>query len=394
MATRAIHAGHDNQNDPHKPLITPIYQTASYGFETTEDLAAFYDKTSTRLSEYARYGTPTQRALEETLMALEGAEDAVVTSSGMSAICAAILAVADTGSQIVSLNEGYRGTFKAFDQHLSRLGIHTDYVSLGLDAIKKALDKNVRVLFIEIPTNPFLRLIDLTSAVALAKAKGITTVVDATFASPFNIQPLTYGADLVVHSVTKFLNGHNDTVAGAVLGSKELIEKVRGVRGLLGSNPDAHQCYLISRGIKTFPLRMDAHNRSALQIATYLEKHPKIERVWYPMLTSHPDFTLAQKYLKGGGGIVSFCVKAKNSSQEARFSAASAFLNALTIPTIGASLGGVESLIHQVSVMSYWDMDSAARLKASIQDNLIRFSVGLEDTEDLINDLANALEKI
>jgi cystathionine gamma-synthase len=394
LSTRAIHAGHDLSNDPHRPLITPIYQTASYAFEEVAGLWAFYEKRSDRVAEYARYGTPTQRALEETLTALEGAEDCIVTSSGMNAITSSICAVASAGDNMVTLKEGYRGTFKMFDQHLARLGISTTYTDVSFEAIRAAVTEKTKIIFIELPTNPYLKVVDLEALVSFAKGRGIITLVDATLASPLNLNALAYGVDLVAHSLTKYLNGHNDAIAGAVLGNKELIEKVRSVRNLFGSNPDPHLCYLVSRGIKSFAVRMKEHNRSALAVAEYLEKHPKIEKVWYPLVKSHPHYTLAQKYLRGGGGLLSFQVKGKGDSQEAGLAASTALIEALKIPTLGASLGGVESLIHQPSVMSYYDMDAAARLKEGIFDNLIRFSVGLEDTEDLIADLEQALGRV
>jgi len=393
FSTRSVHAGHDNSNDPHRSLITPIYQTASYEFEHVSDLWDFYEKRSTRLAEYARYGTPTQRALELALAALDNAEDAIVTSSGMNAITTALMGLMQSGDHFVCLAEGYRGTFKLFDQHLTRFGIGLTYCDLTLAAIEKACTPKTKIIFLELPTNPYLKLVDLEEVVRFAKTKGLMTVVDATFASPYNMNPLDYGADLVVHSLTKYINGHNDVVAGAVLGSKELIEKVKPVRNLLGSNPDAHMCYLISRGIKTFALRMEKHNRSSLAIAEFLEKHRNIERVWYPMLASHPHHALAKQYLRGGSGIVTFTVKAKDDSQAERLKASTAFVEALKIPTHAASLGGVESLVHQPTVMNYYDLSPDARLAAGIPDNLVRLSVGIEDTDDLIADLDQALQK-
>lgn len=393
MNTRSVHAGHDNTNDPHRSLITPIYQTASYEFEHVGDLWDFYEKRSTRLAEYARYGTPTQRALEIALASLDNAEDAIVTSSGMNAIATALMGLMQAGDHFVCLSEGYRGTFKLFDNHLARFGYSTTYAELTLEAIEKACTPKTKVIFLELPTNPYLKLIDLEEVVRFAKTKGLAVVVDATFASPYNMTPLDYGVDLVVHSLTKYINGHNDAIAGAVLGSKELIEKIKPVRNLLGSTPDAHLCYLISRGIKTFALRMEAHNRSAFAVAEALERHNKIERVWYPMLASHPNHALAKKYLKGGSGIVTFTVKAKDASQTERLKAATAFVEALRLPTHAASLGGVESLVHIPTVMNYYDLSPEARLEAGVPDNLVRLSVGLEDTEDLIADLDQALRR-
>ncbi len=391
MNTRSVHAGHDNTNDVHRSLITPIYQTASYEFEKVSDLWDFYEKRSTRLAEYARYGTPTQRALELALASLDNAEDAVVTSSGMNAIATTLMGLMDAGDHFISLNEGYRGTFKLFDNHLVRFGYRVTYADLSLDAVKQATNEKTKVIFLELPTNPYLKLVDLEAIVQYARSKNLTTVVDATFASPFNLKPLDHGVDLVVHSLTKYINGHNDAIAGAILGSKELIEKVKPVRNLLGSNPDAHLCYLISRSIKTFALRMEAHNRSSLLLAEHLEKHPLIERVWYPMLASHPHHALAKTYLKGGGGIVTFQVKAKDASQDERLKAATAFVEALQLPTHAASLGGVESLVHIPTVMNYYDLTPEARLAVGIPDNLVRLSVGLEDTDDLIRDIDQAL---
>lgn len=394
ISTRSIHAGHDNARDPHQPLITPIYQTASYAFDEVAGLWAYYDKKSDRLAEYARYGTPTQRALEETLMSLESAEDCIVMSSGMNAIATAICGLLGNGDHVVSLREGYRGTFKLFDQHLARFGIAISYSGVSVESIIAACTPKTKMIFLEVPTNPYLRLVDIEALVSFARERGIYTLIDATFASPMNFNALKHGADLVTHSLTKFLNGHNDVIAGALLGSKELIEKARGFRNLFGSNPDPHQSYLVSRGIKSFGVRMREHNRSALEIANFLESHPKVEKVWYPMLPSHPDYALAQQLLGGGGGIVSFQVKGKDGTQAAGLKASTEVVEALKIATIGASLGGVETLVHQPSVMSYADMDADARLKEGIYDNLIRFSVGLEDTADLIADLKQALARI
>jgi len=391
LSTRAIHAGHDTSRDPHRPLITPIYQTASYEFDEVDHLWAFYQKKSDRVAEYARYGTPTQRALEETLMALEGAEDAVATTSGMNAITAALCGTLSAGDHIIALAEGYRGTTKMFDQHLARFGLKFSYAPVELEKIKAAVTSQTRAIFIEFPTNPFLKLLDLAQLCEWARAKNILTIVDATLASPLNTNPLAWGADIVTHSLTKYLSGHNDAIAGVVLGGSEIMERVRSVRGLFGSNPDPHLCYLISRGIKSFAVRMKEHNRSALEIAQFLEKHAMVSRVWYPKLKSHPHISLADKYLRGGGGVVSFEVKARDNSQEECLKASTKVVEALKIATLGASMCGVESLVHQPSVMSYYDMDGAARLKEGIPDSLIRFSVGLEDTADLIEDLDQAL---
>ncbi|MCX7633840.1 MAG: PLP-dependent aspartate aminotransferase family protein [Turneriella sp.] len=394
LSTRAIHAGYDPASDPHRSVIAPIYQTATYSFAKVEDLWAFYQKQSDRLAEYARYGTPTEQVLAQTLAALEDAEDAIITASGMSAIASAILAVVNAGDHVVSLREGYRGTFKMFDQHLARLGIQIHYVPVDTEAVCAAINAGTKAVFLEFPTNPYLRLVDLEKIAHKARAQGAITIADATFATPLNTNPLKHGADLVVHSLTKFLSGHNDTIAGAVLGPKELIEKARGVRSLLGCNPDPHLCYLVLRGVKTFAVRMREHNRSALAIARWLEKHPKIARVWYPLLESHPDHALAQRYLRGGGGVVSFQVRTDDIAQEAQLAASTRLLEHLKLPAIAASLGGVESLVHQPSVMSYYDMTAEERLREGIPDGLVRYSVGLEDTEDLIADLAQALEKV
>lgn len=391
LSTRAIHAGHDNSKDPHRPLVTPIYQTTSYAFDEVEGLWAFYQKRSDRLAEYGRYGTPTQRALEETLCSLEMAEDCVTMSSGMNAITSALLAVASAGDHIVTVNEGYRGTFKMFDQHLARLGLSFTYVPVEIEAIETACTAQTKAIFLEFPTNPYLKVVDLERLIGFTKQKGIRVIVDATLATPLNLNALVLGADLVTHSLTKFLNGHNDAMAGAVLGSSELIEKVRSVRNLFGSNPDPHLCYLVSRGIKSFAVRMKEHNRSSLEIAEHLQRHPRIEKVYYPLASANPQLKTAKKYLKGGGGVVSFLVKGAGESQEERLKASTRFIEALKIPTLGASLGGVESLVHQPSVMSYYDMDAEQRLKEGIYDNLVRFSVGLEDTADLIADIDQAL---
>jgi cystathionine gamma-synthase len=271
---------------------------------------------------------------------------------------------------------------------LKRYGVECTVVPCGdYAALEAAIRPNTKVIFAESPSNPFMRCIDYARLVDIAQRHQVKTVIDATFATPFNVRALDYGVDLVIHSVTKYLAGHNDVMAGAVLGSYEMVTPLRQAQATLGCIVDPHAAYLILRGLKTLALRMERHNANGLAVARFLESHPKVRRVWYPGLESHPDHEVAAATLRGFGGVVSFEIDGDGER-------AHRFIDALRIPTVGPSLGGVESLISPLSLIGYADLPQEEREALGIRDELVRFCIGIEETEDLLADLAQALEQI
>jgi cystathionine gamma-synthase len=384
--TKSVHGGEYTFNDKYA-ITTPIYQTATYTFENTAQLCDFFEGRSQRISEYGRYGNPTQEVAEHKLRELENAEAALLFPSGMSAITTAIFAMCKMGDHIVITSDSYRRTRQFIRQVMSRFGVEFTLTGPDADSIEKAIQENTRLIISESPTNPYLRVIDLEKIVAVGKKHRIKIMIDSTLATPYNFKPLDYGVDIVTHSVTKYLSGHNDVLAGVLLGKTSIISAIKELQAIIGGVTDPNSSYLIIRGLKTFPLRMQRQNESAMAIAGYLERHAKIEKVWYPGLKSHPDHEIAKKYMTGFGGVVSFQIKGNLQT-------GSAFIDAMKIPKIAPSIGGVESLIEQPSLMSYYELTTKERESVGIYDNLIRFSIGIEDTDDLIKDLEQALNLI
>ena len=308
-------------------------------------------------------------------------------SSGMAAIVGLLMAKLNAGDEIVFFDQCYHRSREFCAKHLARFGVVTRQVKTGdFQAMEGAINERTKLIVSESPTNPHLTCIDLEQFVALGKAYEVETLIDATLATPFNIRPIDYGVDYVWHSATKYMGGHNDLLAGVICGSKERLEDVRKLRGILGGINSPHNMYLLERGLKTFALRMERHNENGLQIARFLEQHPRVERVYYPGLESHPSYPIASRTMKGFGGLVTFNVKDADWQQTA------AIVDACRIPRIAPSLGGVESLIEQPLVMSYFDYPPEERARFGIPDNMIRMSCGIEDTQDLIGDLKQALE--
>jgi cystathionine gamma-synthase len=325
--------------------------------------------------------------VEAKLAALEGAPAGLLFCSGMAAITTTLLAMLRRDAHVVFTNDCYRKTRQFADSVLRRIGVTCDLVEPTVAAVEAALKPNTQLVFTESPTNPYLSVVDLERLTALTKARRIKTVVDSTFATPYNQRPLEFGVDLVIHSATKYLGGHNDLLAGCVLGGKDLIAAIRDFQGMLGSVPDPNSSYLLTRGLKTFALRLERQNASGQAIAEFLAGHPKVECVHYPGLKTHPGHEVARRQMKGFGGVVSFELRA--SLEEG-----SRFVDALRIPQIAPSLGGVESLVEQPSLMSFFELSPEQRAAIGIKDNLIRYSVGIEDVADLIADLRQALEKL
>src|SRR2546430_3710694 len=383
-STLSVHGG-EPRPKPANALATPIVQTATFTFANTQELKDHFDGKIERV-EYGRYGNPTQKIAEAKLAALEGAGDCLLFASGMAAMTTALLAMLSRGTHVIATNDAYRRTRQFLNQTLQRYGIEVSTVPAGdYDALEDAVRPTTRVLLSESPTNPYNRILDLERFAAIGRRHRVKTIIDATFATPYNVRPLEWGVDLVMHSATKYLGGHNDLLAGAVLASRELVGAVRGLQGITGATVDPFAAYLLVRGLKTFALRMERHNANAQALAEFLLNHPRIAAVHYAGLTSHPEHDLAKKQMRGFGGIVSFEVRGD-------LDAASRVVDACTIPHIAASLGGVESLIEQPAIMSFYELSSDERLEIGIKDNLIRFAVGIEDADDLIADLAQALD--
>ncbi|MCY4024258.1 MAG: aminotransferase class I/II-fold pyridoxal phosphate-dependent enzyme [Anaerolineaceae bacterium] len=391
-STRAIHSGAPRRK-AYNSLTTPVVQTATYTFSDTQALVDFMQAKTwgdgVDNEEYGRYGNPTVAAVERRLASLDGAGDAALFASGMNAVTTVLLASLSTGTHVVMTDDCYRRTRQFCGTFLRRLGIETSVVPMGdYEALEAAVrsHRKTRYIISESPTNPYLRVADLERIADIARRHRVRTLIDSTFATPINQRPLEWGIDLVVHSATKYLSGHNDLLAGVVCGSGERIAAFREARGVLGGVVDPQNAFLLERGLRTLGMRVERQNRSALEVAAYLETHPRIERVWYPGLASHPDHETAQRQMRGCGGVVSFELGAD-------LEGTGRFIDNMQIPFIAPSLGGVESLIEQPALMSYYEQTSEERLALGIRDNLVRFSIGIEDVDDLIRDLEQALAR-
>jgi cystathionine gamma-synthase len=383
-ATLAVHGGEDRTRPQHA-LTEPIVQTATYSFPDTRALTDYMEGKITR-EEYGRYGNPTVRAAEQKLAALEGTAEAVAFGSGMAAMTTAILALTKAGAHVVLFNDCYRRTRQFVSKVLERFGVASTLVPPGdLEALAKALRPETRLVVSEAPTNPYQSVVDLRRLAKICGERNIKTLIDATFATPVNMRAAAHGIDLVVHSATKYLSGHNDVLAGFVAGPAGLVSLLRELRDVTGAILDPHAAYLVLRGMKTLAVRVEQQNRTALTLAKALEAHPRVRRVWYPGLPSHPHHAVARELMTGFGGIVTFAVKGSLDD-------VSRFVDACRIPRIAPSLGGVESLIEQPALMSYFELTTEQREAVGISDDLVRYAVGLEDADELVSDALAALE--
>jgi cystathionine gamma-synthase len=362
--------------------------TASYTFKDTAELVSFMEGELDR-EEYGRYGNPKVRALEAKCAALEGTDAALAFSSGMAAVTTAILAFVKQGSHVVLFRDCYRRTRQFVTATLDRFGVTHTLVEPGdIDGLAAAIRPETRLIVSEAPTNPYGNVLDLDAMVAVAKKhRGVKTLIDATFATPVNLRPAAHGVDLVVHSATKFFGGHNDVLGGIVAGPSHLLSLVKEQRDVLGGVMDPHGAYLVLRGLKTLALRVHKQNATALALARALEAHSAVRRVWYPGLESHPSFNSASRLMKGFGGVVTFELATD-------LAGAGRFVDALKIPRIAPSLGGVESLVEQPALMSFFELTTEQREAVGIKDSLIRYAVGIEDSDDLIADVLRALEQV
>jgi cystathionine gamma-synthase len=389
-ATLAIH-GLDRVHHAHYAVSTPIVHTSNYYFNNTQEVYDFMKAKSEgkmlREHEYGRYGNPTQEECERKLAAIEGAERAVLFSTGMSAVILTLMTFMRRDGHIIFTSDCYRQTRDFAANLLAEFGIQVSMVDPTAAAIEKAIRPNTNIIFTESPTNPYLRCLDLPAVVQVAKKHSVMTIIDATLATPYNIKPLDVGVDVVIHSATKYLGGHNDLLAGVALGTDKLMNDVYRMQRMIGATPGPLTCFLLERGLKTFGLRMKHHNEAGLAVARMLEAHPKIEKVWYPGLDSHPDRAIAKEQMKGFGSVVTLLLKGDDAKTRK-------FIDALELFLITPSLGGSESLVTQMWMMSFFDYPEEYRKKIGMQDNLVRLALGLEDVNDLLADLRQALEKI
>lgn len=383
--TKSVHSG---TSPSENSLNTPVYQTSTFYLD--DNGYKMWMAGEPRAPVYSgRYYNPTNRAVERKIADLEGAEDALVFSSGMAAICTTLLNFLGQGDRIVTTRNLYGGTVGVLDQDFVRFGIDVHYIDVkDLDAVESALkEKETKVLYCETITNPLLEASDLPALASLAKKYGAVSIVDSTFATPISCNPIEHGFDLVIHSVTKMLNGHSDLLGGVVAGNKNVINKIWEKLRNFGGSMDPHQASLVERGIKTLQIRYERSTETAGLIAEWLESHPKIKKVIYPGLKSHEDHELCKSMLSGFGNMVSFVVDGGDD-------AGRKMLNNMTVASQAISLGGVESLISMPYATTHASWTQEARISAGIDLGFVRFSTGLEDFDDLKNDFDQALSSL
>ncbi len=384
FCSKLVHAG--APEDPYGSAVTPIYQTSTFSFESADDGADRFAGRSGGFI-YTRLGNPTIRALEDCVAELEEGAGAVATSSGMGAVTTAYLALLGGGDHLVSTAAVYGPSRTLMEKHLSRFGLSATYVDTSdLGAVRAALRPETKMLYVETPSNPLMQITDLAAVADLAHGRGIRLVVDSTFASPFLQKPLALGADVVLHSVTKFINGHADVVGGVLIAREEaVLKRLREMMILTGCNMDPHQAYLVHRGIKTLAIRIERAQSNALEIARWLEKRDDVLWVRYPGLASHPQHDLAGKQMKGPGSMIAF-------ELAGGLEAGKRLMDRVRLALLAVSLGGVESLIEHPASMTHAGVPREEREAAGISDGLVRYSVGIEDVRDLVEDLRQGLE--
>jgi cystathionine gamma-lyase len=378
FTTRAIHAG--QQPDPTTgAIMTPVYMSSTYVQESPGVHKGW---------EYSRTHNPTRRAFENCLASLEGGTNGFAFASGCAATTT-IMHLIKGGDHVIAGDDMYGGTFRLFDKVLRHDGMQFSYVDLtNPENFTKAIQSNTKLVWLETPTNPTLKLVDIRKIAAEAKKHGILVVVDNTFMSPYFQRPLSLGADIVVHSVTKYIGGHSDVVGGACVTNRpEIAERLQFLTNSMGGIMAAFDAFMCLRSLKTLPLRMKAHEANAMAIAKFLESHPKVQKVAYPGLASHPQHALAKEQMVGMGGMITFYIKGG-------MEAARTFLESVSIFSLAESLGGVESLIEHPAIMTHASVPAETRKALGIDDSLIRLSVGIEDLEDLMADLKAAFEKV
>jgi cystathionine beta-lyase len=379
FGTKAIHAG--VEPDPTTgAIMTPIYQTSTYVQSSLGEHKGY---------EYARTHNPTRTALQQNLAALENGKHGICFSSGLAAIDA-VVKLFNPGDEIISTNDLYGGTYRLFTKVFERYGIKFHFVSMNdTKELEAKINSNTKMIWVETPTNPMMNIIDLKAMAKVSKAHNLILAVDNTFASPYLQNPLDFGADIVMHSVTKYLGGHSDVVMGAlVVNDNELASQLAFIQNACGAIPGPLDCFLVLRGIKTLHLRMERHSQNGKTIAAFLKNHPKVQKVYWPGFEDHPNHNVAKSQMRDFGGMISFSLKGN------RIEDAKKVMEGFSIFALAESLGGVESLCGHPATMTHASIPKSEREKVGIVDSLIRLSVGVEDAEDLKNDLANALSKI
>ena len=381
--TKAIHGGEPNRRGVNGPIVTEIIRSSTFTFSSTEEMKLWAEGKN-KAYIYTRYGNPTLTVAQEKIAALEGAEGAIVTSSGMAAISSALLAALKAGDEVISTAQLYGGSYRLMRDVFPNMGIVVRQVGMDLAGIEALVTPRTKVLYVETPTNPTLQLVDIHKAVAFAKKHKLVSIIDNTFATPILQNPIALGYDMVVHSATKALAGHSDIIAGAAAGNAVWMERVRQMIIYLGGSMDPGAAYLLIRGIKTLGVRVQRQGENAMAVAKFLEKHPKVARVHYPGLRSHPDHALAKKQMRGFGGMLAFDLKGG-------LPAARRFCDRVRLFLLAASLGGVESLVILPIYSSHYNMTEEELRRAGVSPGTVRVSLGLEDKEDLIEDLKQAL---
>ncbi len=383
-STLAVHAGEDRHKLGHA-ITDPVICASTFTFKDSQAVIDYIEQDQER-GEYGRYGTPGEMVVERKLAALEGGEEARVYSSGMAAIVGLFMSKLNSGDEVVFFDECYHRSREFCAKHLSRFGVVTRQVkACDYEAMEAAITPQTRLVVSESPTNPHLSVVDLERFADLGRRHGVDTLIDATLATPYNARPIEFGIDFVLHSATKYMGGHNDLLAGVIVGQSEKLADVRTLRGIMGAVNSAHNLYLLQRGLKTFELRMLRHNANGQAVAEFLENHPAVERVYYPGLASHPYHEVARRTMRGYGGLVTFLIK------NADWRVTADVVDRSRIARIAPSLGGVETLIEQPLVMSYYQCTVEERKRFGISDNMIRLACGIENEEDIIADLEQAL---
>ena len=378
--TEAVHGGAtlDKRN---APMEEPIYQTSTFQVTDSDEQV----RATTTDMFYTRYGNPTHTAVEKRIAELEGADSALLFASGMNAITTSLMALLKAGDHIVAQRDIYGGVTKFLSSWLPKMGIETTFVdTTDYDQHARAIRPNTKLLYLESPTNPTLRVVDLRKTAAIAHDHGLISAIDGTFGTPINQRPVEYGIDLVLHSGTKYFGGHTDLICGVAVGRKELIDTIRGTRTTLGGVMDPHAAFMLLRGIKTLAVRVERQNESALRIAEFLAAHPKVRSVNYPFLKGHPQRALAVEQMKGGGGVLSFEVEGTGED-------AKRVSESLQLFTLAPSLGGAESLVSIPVLTSHAMISAEHRRQMGVTEQLVRLSVGVEHVDDLIADLDHAL---
>jgi cystathionine beta-lyase/cystathionine gamma-synthase len=384
-STLAIHG--DLKDKQFRSVVYPIYQTSTFAVEKTDDYQKFIDEVDD-FYIYSRYGNPTVKEVEKRLALIENADDSILFSSGMAAITTTILSHVQSGDEIISLSSIYGVTYRFFRDYLPKFGVKVKFFQIEkVDEIEKLISPKTKLIYFETPVNPTTRIVDIEKIVKFAKREDLTTIIDNTFATPINQNPIDFGVDIVIHSATKYLSGHSDLILGCVMSSRERIERIRKFKNVFGGNPDPHQAFLLGRSLKTLELRVKRQNENALKLAEFLSSHRKIRKVLYPGLKNHPEHELAKKQMRGFGGMLSFEI-------DGDLGRTKKFCDSLKVALNATSLGSVETLVSIPVLTSHVGMKKDELERAGISESMVRVSVGIENIEDIVWDFEQALNQI